>query len=212
MNAPFHPDRQLIERPQRAVTMLMVGKLRAGERQGLCRIRNVSAGGMMIETRLPLEYGEPVAIEARGREKVTGSVVWQRGERLGIQFDHEVPLDTMPAMVPERPSRVLKAKVPRGPRLQVDCKVEVQLSSGRVEAMLKDISQGGAKLILPLVAQRHARVLLMVPGLPMKLAVVCWTAEETGIAFAEPLGFDLLAEWVLVREGAEALPADAGDC
>jgi len=200
MNTTFHPEQLFVDRPTWALTMLMVGKLRAGDRQGLCRIRNVSTGGMMIETRMPLGCGQSVSIEARAQQGVTGSIAWIRDDRAGVSFDREVPLDIMLALARNRPNRVQKTRVPRGPRLQVDCRVEVQLSTGRVKAMLKDISQGGAKLTMPLVTQRHDRLLLMVPGLPMKLGIVRWACAYVGIAFAEPLSFDLLAEWLLVRE------------
>ena len=211
MNAPSHSGQLLVERADRAMTMLMVGKLRAGSRQGLCRIRNVSIGGMMIETRLPLACGEEVVIDARGRQEVTGTVVWVLDGRAGVRFAYQLPPDRMLAAVLEPQSRIARNRVPRGPRVQLHCKVEVQLSSGRVDAMLKDISQGGAKLIMPVVMRRHERLLLMVPGLPMKLGLVCWAAEETGIAFAQPLGFDLLAEWLLIREAAAPILADAID-
>ena len=205
MNAMLHPVRQHVERPERTLTLLMVAKLRTSGREGLCRIRNVSTGGLRLETRMALGCGDPVCVEVRGRREVRGSVAWARDGRAGVSFDSEVALDALLAVAPQRPGRVLKAKIPRGPRLQVDCRVDVQLSSGRVEASLKDISQGGVKLTMSLVLQRDERVLLMLPGLPMKLGIVRWADAEVGIAFAEPLSFDVLAEWLLIREGPAML-------
>lgn len=202
MNAPFHPERLFVDREERTVTLLIVAKLRTSAREGLCRIRNVSAGGMLIETRMPLGQGETVTVEIRGQRELSGTIAWADGAKAGISFADDVSLDSLLVLSPAPASRILKARVPRGPRLQVDCKVEVQTSAGRVEGWLRDISQGGAKLSCPFRPQRNERLLLMVPGLPMKLGIVRWVEAEIGIVFAEPLSFDLLAEWMLVREGS----------
>lgn len=199
MNAPFHPERPLAKRSERTLTMLIVAKLRAGNREGICRVRNVSKGGMMIESRMPLDCGQPVMLDVRDQAGLQGSIAWVRGERSGIRLESELALDGLLSAPPARPSRVTRTKVGRGPRLEVQCEVEVELASGRLKAALKDISQGGAKLSMPLVVQRDERLLLMIPGLPMKLALVRWAGSEIGVAFAEPLSFGTLGEWLLTR-------------
>ena len=191
--------------------MLIAAKLRAGAREGICRIRNVSTGGMMIESRMPLRCDEAVAVELRDRPEVHGLVAWVQDGRCGIRLEAELALDDLLSVAPQRQSRITRTRVARSPRMQVNCRAEVELACGRVEASLLDISQGGARLSMPLVTQRHERLLLMVPGLPMKLGVVRWSGSEVGIAFAQPLSFDLLAEWLLVREGAEVLPVGIED-
>ena len=193
-----------VERTERTLTLLMVAKLRreAGG-EGLCRIRNVSTGGLMIETRMAIAVGERIAIEVRGRPELLGLLVWVRDGRAGMVFDTEVAIEDMIALAPISPSRIRKTRLPRGPRVSIDCAIEVKLGGGRVVGMLRDISQGGAKLIIPIAPARHERLVLMIPGLPMKLALVCWAGPETGVAFAEPLSFEMLAEWLLIREGDE---------
>jgi len=51
-----------------------------------CRVHDISQGGAMVEADCPHTIGEVVAIE-RSRLKVSGTVVWSRGKRFGIQFD-----------------------------------------------------------------------------------------------------------------------------
>lgn len=75
------------------------------------------------------------------------------------------------------------------------------MADGRAEATLRDISQGGAKVSLPFHTHVGERLLLLVPGLPLKLGIVRWVREDVGVAFAEPLGFDLLADWLVARSG-----------
>lgn len=201
MNAPFHPTRKNIARAERTLTMLTVAKLRVRGVEGLCRIRNVSPGGLMIETRVALDCGDRAEVELRQQKVVAGRIVWVRGDRAGMAFDTpEVVEQLLPSSTP-RASRIRREQQPRGPRLQVDCAVEVRLPDGRAEAQLRDISQGGAKLALPFRTHVGERLLLLVPGLPLKLGIVRWIDGEVGIAFAEPLGFDLLADWLVARSG-----------
>lgn len=202
----FEDATPLKERGQRTLTLFMVSKLRTeGAGEALCRVRNISAGGLMLETRMPLSVGLRVAVELRGSRTLTGAIVWARDGRAGIAFDHPVTVDELigNARAQPRTSRVRRVSQPRGPRIIVDCPIEVQTDSGRVEARLIDVSQGGARIALPLDVVRGERLILMIPGLPMKLAIVRWSGDELGLAFAEPLSFDLLSEWLLVRAAGE---------
>lgn len=198
-------SRQLLERGQRALTLFIVAKLRRSDGlEGLCRIRNLSTGGLMFESLLPLASGERIALEVRGRtEPLTGTVIWTGEGRAGAAFDELVAIEEILALRPFPRSRLRRVPAPRGPRVEVDCAMEVQLDGGRVDAQLVDISQGGAKVLMPLTMQRHERAVLMIPGLPLKLALACWAGEETGFAFAEPLSYELLAEWLMLRQAGE---------
>ena len=70
-----------------SVSGLMEGKVTA-------RVRNLSAGGMMIE--LPeepeseIEAGRPVIAELRNIGRVKGEIAWTGGRRLGVRFDREI--------------------------------------------------------------------------------------------------------------------------
>lgn len=198
--------RQLLDRGERAVTLFIVAKLlrEADGAEGLCRVRNLSTGGLMFESRLAVEPGARVGLEIRGRQlPLTGSVVWTAEGRAGVAFDQPVALDEILALKPFAPSKVRRITAPRGPRVQVDCGMEVQLDGERVDAQLIDISQGGAKVSMPLSLARNERAVLMIPGLPLKLALVRWGGQETGFAFAEALSYEVLAEWLMIRQAGE---------
>lgn len=63
---------------------------RIGKADFAGRIRNLSSGGMMIETTESLADGEPVVAELRGIGRVAGRVAWVRPPRAGIAFAVEI--------------------------------------------------------------------------------------------------------------------------
>lgn len=55
-----------------------------------CKIRNLSAGGMMIEGDLSLKPGERVAFDLRNIGPIAGTIAWVQGRRLGVTFDEQI--------------------------------------------------------------------------------------------------------------------------
>lgn len=55
------------------------------------KVRNLSAGGMMVEGDLWLKRGTRVAVTLRKIGPVAGVVIWSRSPKLGIAF--EEPID-----------------------------------------------------------------------------------------------------------------------
>lgn len=54
------------------------------------KVRNLSAGGMMVEGDLRLKRGARVAVELRNIGPVAGVVVWVRTPRFGIALEQEI--------------------------------------------------------------------------------------------------------------------------
>jgi hypothetical protein len=58
------------------------------------RVRNLSAGGMMVELEAAPQPewapGDPVSAELQNIGTVRGEIAWAGGRRFGIKFDHEV--------------------------------------------------------------------------------------------------------------------------
>lgn len=54
------------------------------------KIRNLSAGGMMVEGDVRVKPGARVAAELRNIGPVAGTVVWTLGHRLGVVFDDPI--------------------------------------------------------------------------------------------------------------------------
>lgn len=53
-------------------------------------VRNLSAGGMMVEGAPRLTRGVRVAVELRNIGPVAGTTVWIQGRRMGVAFDDEI--------------------------------------------------------------------------------------------------------------------------
>lgn len=194
-------------RAPRTVTLLITGKLSTRAEEGLCRVRNISASGMQIETRIAVAVGDAVRVELRGLSAIAGKVVWSRGLLAGIASDGAIDVERL--LHPAPVSRLLRAAHPRGPRVPVELAIEVQGGDGLHEAALIDLSQGGARVRLPFRPRIEERLSLIVAGLPLKSGAVRWIrGDEAGIAFYEPLSFDRLAEWLADR-GRGAAPTAA---
>ena len=54
------------------------------------KVRNLSAGGMMVEGELWLKRGTRVAATLRNIGPVAGVVVWVRGTKFGVAFEQEI--------------------------------------------------------------------------------------------------------------------------
>lgn len=61
-----------------------------GGRASDIRVRNLSEGGLMIDSAPPMDIGTPVAIEFRSVGAVPGKVAWYIEGRAGIAFDSPV--------------------------------------------------------------------------------------------------------------------------
>lgn len=64
-----------------------VGGVGQGEK---AKVRNLSAGGMMVEGDLRVQRGDTVTVELRNIGPVAGSVVWVQGRRFGVAFEQEI--------------------------------------------------------------------------------------------------------------------------
>jgi hypothetical protein len=201
MNAPFSPKvtpdkREMRDRAQRTTTLLMTGKLIRTHREGLCRVRNISATGMKIETRAVLQVDQVVEIALRHGSKIPARVAWARDGAAGLAFLEPIDVNSRLAPSPGAQSRLSRQRAPRGPRLAAACAIEVEARGVTHRTALLDISQGGAKVRLPFHPLQDERLVLTIPGLPTKRAAVRWFQRaEAGVGFYEALPFDLLADW-----------------
>ncbi|HEU4821007.1 MAG TPA: PilZ domain-containing protein [Qipengyuania sp.] len=64
--------------------------LDGGVAAGRVTVRNLSAGGMMIEGAPRLVRGTRVALDLRNIGPVLGTIAWTQGRRTGVAFDDEI--------------------------------------------------------------------------------------------------------------------------
>ena len=79
--------------------MLLAAELRVGEGQAKsCRVRNISATGMMGEMEWPPEPVDQVSIRLGDLGWIEAIVAWQRPPRFGLEFTS--PIDPVAARRP----------------------------------------------------------------------------------------------------------------
>ena len=91
--------------------------------QHLCLIRNIGAGGLMLETYAPFDTGTAVRVEPKGSAPVSGKICWVKDRNAGVAFD--APIDVADYLNPHQ----LRAprEAPRGPRITVDRRVRMRV-------------------------------------------------------------------------------------
>lgn len=196
---PIHPDAPgvIADRAPRTVTTLLVGKLRSrGAVEHLCRVRNISMTGMMLETHYPLGYGSWVTVELRSGDRLQGSVVWSSEGRAGVEFAQPIEVDYILAQAKAGLDRFC-GPAPRAPRFDVECEARISVFGRYIDVTLENISQSGARIVLPKPPREDTEVILSVPGLPTRRCTTRWSREDkAGLIFLEPISYNDLAPWL----------------
>ena len=175
---------------ERYLTLFRVGTVMIEDRRELCLIKNISAGGMMIRPYCKLEPGMALSVELKRGEQIPGTVSWLRGDSAGISFDENIDVVELLATSMEGPR-------PRMPRVEVRCIASVRQGSNVYGMRAHDVSQGGLKVESTRDLDVGAEVLVTLPGLPSKEAIVRWRDGRTyGITFRKLIALAELVEWL----------------
>ncbi|QDK31386.1 PilZ domain-containing protein [Sphingomonas sp. IC081] len=189
------PLRGLQPRAPRVTTILLIGKLAAQDRETLCRVRNISATGMMAEVHGSFIVEEAVEVTLKAGDTLSGTVRWNRAGRIGVAFDH--PVD-VPELLAHAAMRSGAEGVARGPRFTADCPAALLVTGYRHPARLVDISQGGARLTVANAMPRDQLLGISIPGLGEREAAVRWVGNNAcGLVFLEPIAFADLGPWLI---------------
>ncbi len=194
----------------RTLSIFRVAKLMT-HAESLCVVRNISSGGLMAETYESLAVGQTIHLQFASEITLSGTVVWQRDRLAGIQFD--APIDVFELLRPTSNLRPIRFR-DRPPRVHVSGQVELRAGAHYHRAKLCDISQGGAKLIVPEPLRIDEEVVLRAGTLnPLRGNVRWQDADAIGVAFHSPVPLEELTRWMgAVRrtslpDGSARLPA-----
>nr|WP_246352322.1 PilZ domain-containing protein [Sphingomonas xinjiangensis] len=189
-----------VERAERIVTTLLIGKLlSANGPDQLCRIRNISATGMLIETHRPLGFGSWLAVELRSGEKLQGTVAWSGTGRAGVQFLTPIQVDRILAEAKQSaaPTRLRAVQQPRAPRFDVQCPASISSNGRYIDVMLENVSQSGACVSMSRPPKRDTEVILSIPGLPSRRCTTRWSDDKAaGLLFLEVIPYHELDAWL----------------
>lgn len=177
----------------RIVPILPLAKLIGEEWQDLCRVRNISAGGLSAEclTSAP-KSGSRIFIEFDSMHRVGAQIVWVREARVGLKFDESV--DVRELLAGKRPRGGF---APRPPRLDVTCHASVRIEGLYHKVEVRDISQGGMRVRLNDWQCVGKPVVATVESLRPIKGVIRWYRDgHAGMVFDRQLSFEELADWL----------------
>lgn len=166
--------------------MIRAAKLVGTRGEYLCVVRDVSATG----TRLRLFHEAPqeahLFLELGSGDRFAVERVWERDSHAGFRF--AAPID-VEAFIEEPRSHQRK-----GLRLKIERPGLVHASGLAAPAMMRDISQQGARIDTGMFLAVEELLRLEVDGLPPRVAKVRWRREQSyGLIFEETFRLDELA-------------------
>ena len=191
---------------QRLLSLLPVAQLITDEWRDLCRIRTISAGGLMGDTGGSHGAGAAVVVELNSEQRIEASILWTRGTTIGIKFNEDV--DVREILAHRRPRIGYR---PRPTRLAIRCGATVRIGRRYHRVEVQDISLGGIKLELHDSHCVGKAVVVAVESLRPIKGVVRWYQDGyAGIVFNRPLRFEDLADWLGKRIEIASLYASTG--
>ena len=194
-SAPKKPVQR--RKSDRHLSLLRVGSLVTGEHRELCLIKNVSAGGMLIRTYSHVEPGTHVSIEHKQGEPLSGSVLWNNNDCIGVAFD--VPVDVL-----ELISVSVDGPRQRLPRVSVQCTAWIREGATVHRTKTVNVSQGGLRIVSREELPLGTDVIVSLNGLSPIPGVLRWkNGDDYGISFNRSVALHVLVNWL--REQQEQL-------
>lgn len=182
----------------REIAVLRVAKLVTDRGEQICRVRNISPGGVMVEALGTFWSGEAAAIELKSGGKAAGRIAWVDEGRIGIAFAAPIDPDDILAIDPDHPSRAL--------RIAVSAEATLCLAGAFKRVAVEDIALGGVRIRYDDARAVGSKVFISLDELPSLAGTVRWqSAGFAGIAFEQPLALDVLAYW-LASQSPPQLP------
>lgn len=194
---PLHADNmnEPVERrawPRTRTIFRIARAVSAGE-SGLCRIQNISDGGLLLMTSMRLTVGAPITLALSETVSVSGRVIRTDDVRASIRFS--MPIDSA-ALLQDLAAEQLSGSA-RQQRLAVDLRAVATTERGMQAVRVLNVSQRGMRI-------DHDGTL--VPEMTVKVAlengierrgVVRWSKDKAaGLSLLEPISLDLLTSTV----------------
>lgn len=186
--SPIPPLADLIATERRASgrirTIFRVAEVRSRDETALCRIRNISDGGMMLNVDMPIHVGEPLHVKLSDELTVAGRVVWTTGDLCGIDFYEKIDAaSALRAVCEEQRSETF-----RRPRLRMDVPGVAYTEQGIHPVRATDLSQHGIGIEHHGGFRPGMRVLVMLENGLERRCIVRWSyPRRAGLSLNEPL-------------------------
>jgi hypothetical protein len=124
-------------------TVLRVAQVTRPHDTGLWRVRNISDGGIMLNSHVQVLPGEKLVVHLSESVAVEGRAVWWDGERCGVAFDEPIDCASLlESLVAEQ-----KQKRYRPPRLNVATRAIAYCDKGLHSVRVYNLSHRGAAFV-----------------------------------------------------------------
>lgn len=177
------------------MTVFKAARIGTDRADDLGLIRNISTGGLMIETRLALVVDEPVVIEIQSGKPMEGRVRWSKDGMTGIQLASTI--EVAEALRTSSPGEVIDRIRP--PRFERAVEATLQYESRQWPAITQNISLSGAQIVTEraLLLPRNAHAALRVEGIGTISGELRWRrGNNIGIKFEQPLPLRHFQQWL----------------
>lgn len=135
---PDQPDGSEQRSAKRYSLLIRPAKLVSSQGEFVCVLRDVSRSGVSARLFHDLPRGDNFQLELQNRHSYPIKRVWVREQEAGFEFEGEVNVDQLISEASEFPKR--------GLRLALEFPVTIITGTVRIEAMVKNISQQGARI------------------------------------------------------------------
>ena len=188
----------------RAISTYRVGKIATAAGQSLCLVRMISPFAIALDIEVPFSGADEASLEI-GKERVTGALAFIAGKRAELRPDREID----PEAILADPGAVAGVGRRALPRVEVDARVRIEVMGQSMTARICDMSTDGMKVLVDDLLCAGDRVMITIPGLPMRLAgSVRWShGDHAGVEFEQPLPIGRLNLWL----AAQTMPAAEPD-
>lgn len=184
------PDRRSKER---SIMIMRVGLLEQSGKPFFCLVRNVSSTGISVKLYNPVPRPGEVAVRIADESPIDGKIVWINGNNAGIGFAQGVDPQTLMRLQQKlRPVRRRSL-----PRVKATSHAALHIGGRIIQAVLRDISSLGARVITSRSLEIGARASIRIPDLPEITGYVRWTeCSESGLTFETPIPMQVISEWI----------------
>ncbi len=196
---PAPPDRR---DENRAILLIRSAKLICHSGEYVCLVRDVSASGVRLRLFHPLPPATCFSLEMANGEIYPIESKWCDTDQAGFRFAQPIDVDAFIEEDGDHQRRPI--------RLALECHGQVLSDGRRTPMVLRNISQGGARIETTTWLALHQTIRLAIDGMPDRFAQVRWRNRyDHGLAFADAFRLDELAALATTLQPFAKPPAPA---
>jgi PilZ domain len=174
---------------QRLRTVCRIAKILRVDDAGLWMVRNISDGGMMLTTNVPVTVGEDITVMLAEAVSLDGQVVWVGDGKCGVALSEEIDGE----VILRRLAEDKEARRYRPLRVELKAQAIASVNHRMRPIEVVNLSQHGAGIVHDGSVEAGMRLNLMLAGGIRREAIVRWSRDgRAGLWLTQPLERQLL--------------------